>query len=182
PDAPPPVAAPSAPQQRPSWLNPSTRYFGMSHHPGTVQLGTFDDAASAVGHSQNLVGYFGGWDQDYRANAVTRAWDRGLLPMLTWESRPIGAKNDVVVEPEYSLPKIVAGEFDAYLTRYARDIVATGLPLAIRLDHEMNGVWYPWSEQTGSGAPINGNGVGDYVRMWQHVHDIFEANWRERLP
>jgi len=175
PNAPPPETTPSAPSKS-ELLNPSTRYFGMYTTQAPFNWATFDDAASAVGRSQNLVGYFGGWDQDYRANAVTRAWDRGLLPMLTWESRPIAAKNDVVVEPDYTLPKIIGGEFDAYLTRYAQDIVATGLPLAIRLDHEMNGVWYPWAETTGSGASINGNSPGDFVAMWQHVHDIFEAN------
>ena len=31
----------------------------------------------------------------------------------------------------------------------------------------MNGNWYPWSEQ------INGNKAGQYVKAWQHVHDIF---------
>ncbi len=175
PDAPPPATAPSAPGKA-ELMNPDTRYFGMYTTQAPFNWASFDDAANSVGRSQNLVGYFGGWDQDYRANAVTRAWDRGMLPMLTWESRPIAAKNDVIIEPDYTLPKIIDGGFDAYLTRYAQDIVATGLPLAIRLDHEMNGVWYPWAETTGSGASINGNSPGDFVAMWQHVHDIFEAN------
>ncbi|MFF1530157.1 glycosyl hydrolase [Cellulomonas sp. NPDC058312] len=167
--------APTAPSKA-ELLDPSQRYFGMYTEQAPFNWATFDDAAQDVGRQQSLVGYFGGWDEPYRANAVTRAWQRDMLPMLTWESRPIASKNDVVDEPAYSLPKIIAGDFDAYLAQYARDIAATGLPLAIRLDHEMNGVWYPWAEQTSSGAPINGNGVGDYVTMWRHVHDIFEAN------
>ena len=166
---------PTAPSKA-ELVNPSSRYFGMYTEQAPFNWATFDAAAADVGQTQNMVGYFGGWDEDFRANAVTRAWERDMLPMLTWESRPIGSKNDVVDEPAYSLPRILAGDFDAYLTKYAQDIAATGLPLAIRLDHEMNGVWYPWAEQTGSGAPINGNGVGDFVQMWQHVHDIFEAN------
>lgn len=175
PAAPAPVTKPSAPSKN-ALLNPDSRYFGMYTDQAPFNWATFDDAAQDVGRSQNLVGYFGGWDQTFRANAVTRAWERGMLPMLTWESRPIAAKNDVVIEPDYTLPKIINGEFDAYLTQYARDIASTGLPLAIRLDHEMNGVWYPWAETTGSGASINGNSPGDFVKMWQHVHDIFEAN------
>ncbi|MEV7973915.1 glycosyl hydrolase [Cellulomonas sp. NPDC089187] len=174
PAAPAPATKPSAPSKA-ALVNPSTRYYGMYTDQAPFNWATFDDAANEVGRSQNLVGYFGGWDQDFRANAVTRAWDRGLLPMLTWESRPITAGNDVIEEPDYTLPKIINGEFDAYLTQYARDIVATGLPLAIRLDHEMNGVWYPWAETTGSGAAINGNRPGDFVAMWRHVHDIFQA-------
>ncbi|WP_239068916.1 glycoside hydrolase family 26 protein, partial [Cellulomonas pakistanensis] len=166
---------PTAPSKA-QLLDPSTRYFGMYTEQAPFNWATFDDAANDVGREQTMVGFFGGWDEAYRDNAVTRAWQRGMLPFLTWESRPIASKNDVVVEPDYTLPKIIAGDFDAYLTQYAKDIASTGLPLAIRLDHEMNGTWYPWAEQTGSGAPINGNNVGDYVKMWQHVHDIFEAN------
>ena len=178
PDNPSTPAAPAQPTapSKAALVNPTSRYFGMYTEQAPFNWATFDDAADEVGRRQSMVGFFGGWDESYRANAVTRAWQRGMLPMLTWESRPIASKNDVVDEPDYTLPKIIAGDFDAYLTQYAKDIAATGLPLAIRLDHEMNGVWYPWAEQTGSGAPINGNAVGDYVKMWQHVHDVFEAN------
>src|SRR6478609_4651515 len=178
PDNPSAPAAPTTPTapSKAALVNPTSRYFGMYTEQAPFNWATFDDAANEVGRQQSMVGFFGGWDEAYRANAVTRAWQRGMLPMLTWESRPIGSGNDVVDEPDYTLPKIIAGDFDAYLTQYAKDIASTGLPLAIRLDHEMNGVWYPWAEQTGSGAPINGNNVGDYVKMWQHVHDVFEAN------
>ncbi|PSL39411.1 glycosyl hydrolase family 26 [Labedella gwakjiensis] len=157
-----------------SILDPDYRYVGMYTEQAPFNWATFDSTATKIGASPNLVGYFGGWDEDFRANAVTRAWEQERVPMLTWESRPIDSKNDVIDEPEYSLPVIIEGGFDDYLRQYARDIVATGLPLVIRLDHEMNGVWYPWNEVTSKGASINGNSRGDYVKMWRHVHDIFE--------
>jgi hypothetical protein len=170
PPAPTPVTAPT----RAALLAPASPYFGMYTEQAPFSWATFDATALKVGAQPSMVGYFGGWDQAFRPDAVTRAWTRGMLPMLTWESRPIAAGNDVVEEPDYSLPRILDGAFDEYLRQYARDIAANGLPLAIRLDHEMNGTWYPWSERTGSGASINGNGPGDYVAMWRHVHDIFE--------
>lgn len=157
-----------------SILDPDYRYFGMYTEQAPFNWATLDSTAAKIGASPNLVGYFGGWDEDFRASAVTRAWEQGRVPMLTWESRPIDSKNDVIDEPEYSLPLIIEGGFDDYLRQYARDIVETGLPLVIRLDHEMNGVWYPWNEVTSKGASINGNGRGDYVKMWRHVHDLFE--------
>ncbi|MFK4850987.1 glycoside hydrolase family 26 protein [Microbacterium sp. ZW T6_19] len=171
PVAPETVTAPSIA----SILAPESRYFGMYTSQAPFDFATFDDAAMDAGSRQSLVGYFGGWDQTYRGDVVTASWKRGLLPMLTWESRPISAPNDQTVLPEYSLPRILAGDFDAYLHQYAKDIVATGLPLAIRLDHEMNGTWYPWSEQKSDGSSLNGNGPGDFVAMWRHVHDIFAA-------
>jgi hypothetical protein len=158
-----------------SILDPDYRYFGMYTEQAPFNWATLDSTAAKIGASPNLVGYFSGWDEDFRSEAVTRSWQQGRVPLLTWESRPIGSGNDVIEEPEYSLPRIIEGGFDDYLRTYARDIVATGLPLVIRLDHEMNGVWYPWNEVTSKGVSINGNSRGDYVKMWQHVHDIFEA-------
>ncbi|CAM5414172.1 glycoside hydrolase family 26 protein [Leifsonia shinshuensis] len=166
----PPVTAPA----RADLLNPSSRYFGMYTEQAPFNWATFDATSSKIGVTPNLVGYFQGWDQTFRPDAVKRAWQQGRMPMMTWESRPITAANDSNSAPEYSLPKIIGGDFDAYLHQYAKDIVAGGLPLAIRLDHEMNAIWYPWSETDGAGKSINGNNPGDYVKMWRHVHDIFQ--------
>jgi mannan endo-1,4-beta-mannosidase len=168
------VAKPVAPSKA-ELLNPTSRYFGMYTAQAPFSFATFDDSATKVGHTPNLVGYFSGWDKPFRADAVSRSWERGMMPMLTWESRPSDAPNNVVDEPEYTLPTILAGAYDDYLHQYARDIATLGLPMAIRLDHEMNGIWYPWAEQTSTGASINGNSPGQYAAMWKHVHDIFEA-------
>lgn len=177
-------ATPPAPITAPTkaeLLQPASRYYGMYTEQAPFNWATFDATSAKVGVQPNLVGYFSGWDETFRANAVTRAWAQGRLPMMTWESRPIDAGNDSDTAPAYSLPKIIGGDFDAYLHQYAKDIVATGLPLAIRLDHEMNGVWYPWSETDGKGDAINGNNPGDYVKMWKHVHDIFQQEGANNL-
>jgi mannan endo-1,4-beta-mannosidase len=177
PAAEPAVSAPSKAQI----VAPASPYFGLYTEQAPFSFAGYDATAAKIGSTPNVVGYFGGWDQDYRGDAVKAAWKRNALPILTWESRPIKASNGQSQEPDYTLPQIigdqangVAGRYDAYLHQYAKDIVATGLPLGIRLDHEMNGIWYPWSENDGKGVPINGNRVGDYVKMWQHVHDIFQ--------
>lgn len=174
-------AAPVTAPARADLLNPSSRYFGMYTEQAPFNWATFDDTSSKIGVSPNLVGYFQGWDQNFRPDAVTRAWQQGRMPMMTWESRPIDAGNDTTSAPAYSLPKIIGGDFDAYLHQYAKDIVATGLPLAIRLDHEMNAIWYPWNETDGAGNSINGNSPGDYVKMWRHVHDIFQEEGANNL-
>ena len=183
-----PVEVPVVVPTKAEIVNPTSRYLGLYTTQAPFSWATYDEAATKLGNQPSMVGYFGGWDEPFRANAVTRAWDRNQLPMLTWESRPIGSPNSQVDEPEYQLPDIigdpatgVAGKYDDYIHQYAKDIVATGLPLAIRFDHEMNGVWYPWSETTGKGESINGNNKGDYVKTWQHVHDIFEQEGANNL-
>jgi mannan endo-1,4-beta-mannosidase len=169
-------------------VNPASRYLGLYTAQAPFNWATYDEVTVKLASQPNMVGYFGGFDEGFRANAVTKAWEKGKLPMLTWESRPIGSPNSQVNEPDYELPDMigdpatgVAGKYDDYLHQYAKDIVATGLPLAIRFDHEMNGVWYPWSETTGKGDSINGNNKGDYVKMWKHVHDIFEQEGANNL-
>lgn len=175
-----PVTAISAPSAA-ELAAPGSPYFGLYTEQAPFNWATYDATATRLGSQPDVVGYFSGWDENYRASAVTRAWEKGLMPIMTWEARPIASANNQREEPEYSLPLIIGdpaagvpGKFDDYLRQYARDIKATGLPLGIRLNHEMNGDWYPWSETDKDGDPINGNRVGDYVKSWQHVHDIFE--------
>jgi len=182
--APPTITAPT----KAEIVNPTSRYLGLYTAQAPFNWATYDEVTVKLGSQPSMVGYFGGFDEGFRANAVTKAWEKGKLPMLTWESRPIGSPNSQVEEPDYQLPDMIGdpaagvpGTYDDYLHQYAKDIVATGLPLAIRFDHEMNGVWYPWSETTGKGASINGNNKGDYVKMWKHVHDIFEQEGANSL-
>ena len=170
-----PAAGPVTAPSKAELMNPASPYFGMYTEQAPFNFASFDSTAAEVGARPSMVGYFAGWDRPFRADAVTSAWKRNLLPMMTWESRPINDPNGVVDAPMYSLPNIIAGNFDSYLHQYAKDIATTGLPMAIRLDHEMNSTWYPWVEDDGHGNSINGNQPGDYVKMWQHVHDIFQA-------
>ena len=181
PTKPSPTAASISAPSKAEIVAPNSRYFGMYTEQAPFNWATYDNTATKIGLTPNVVGYFGGWDENFRANAVQRAWQRNSLPILTWEGRPIADANDVVDAPDYSLPRVIGdpaagvpGAFDDYLRQYARDIVANGLPLGIRLNHEMNGTWYPWAEDDGNGKSINGNRPGDYVKTWQHVHDIFQ--------
>ncbi|MFS0706310.1 glycosyl hydrolase [Cellulomonas sp. 179-A 9B4 NHS] len=153
---------------------PQDRYFGLYTNQSPFNWAEFDDITRKVGATPDMSGYFQGWDGDFRPDAVTRSWEKGMLPLLTWESRPMLAANDQAVDPNYSLPVIINGKYDDYLRKYARDVAAHGMPLAIRLNHEMNGSWYPWGEREWGGGPLNGNRKGDFVKMWRHVHDIFE--------
>jgi mannan endo-1,4-beta-mannosidase len=153
--------------------NPTSRYFGLYTAQSPFNWSEFDDVTSRVGEQPNTAGYFQGWDQNFRADAVQRSWAKGDLPIITWESQSSTAGNNQPDQPEYSLGNIINGNFDAYLKQYADAIVANGQPVGIRLDQEMNATWYPWSEDDGHGNSVNGNSAGQYVQMWKHVHDIF---------
>lgn len=148
----------------------SSKFFGLYTQQSPFNWAENDNVATAVGESPNLSGYFQGWDSDFRSDAVNRAWAKGQVPFLTWESQPMLSGNNATEQSKYKLSNIIEGDFDSYLTKYAKDIAANGQPLAIRLDQEFNANWYPWGE----GA--NGNAKGEFASMWQHVHKIFADN------
>lgn len=92
--------------------------------------------------------------------------DHGAIPMLTWlPTRPSAGAD----HPNYQLSDIIAGKHDASLTDWAADARNWGNPLFLRWGHEMNGFWFPWSEDA------NGNKRGEFAQAWRHIVDIFRA-------
>ncbi|AMM22430.1 hypothetical protein AX769_13455 [Frondihabitans sp. PAMC 28766] len=158
-----------------SIINPTSRYFGLYTDQSPFSFSDSNEVASDVGAEPNVSGYFQGFDAPFRADAVQSSWAKGELPMMTWETQPsVNTPGQDLTA--YSLANITKGNFDAYITAYAKAIVANGQPMAIRLDQEMNANWYPWGNGT------NGNTGGpEFVAMWQHVHDIFQAQGANNL-
>jgi hypothetical protein len=67
-----------------------------------------------------------------------------------------------------ALAATAAGAHDATFRRVAEALVAAGYPDAvIRLGHEPNGAWYPWSAVGGNAAA--------YVDAYRHVHGVFRS-------
>lgn len=162
-----PVTAPSKAQV----LAQQSRWYGLYTAQSPFNWSEYDQVSQQVGKATNMVGFFQGFDQDFNQSAVQRSWANGRLPMMTWESVPAKTGNDEPYVPGYTNEDIISGKFDAYLTKYAKDLAANGMPLVIRLDHEMNGQWYNWSEST-----KQQNAPGSYVAMWKHVWQVFQDN------
>jgi hypothetical protein len=90
----------------------------------------------------------------------------GSIPFFSWGSESIpGSLN----EPDFQLADVTGGAYDSYIRAFATRAREWGHPFFLRFDWEMNGNWFPWSEQA------NGNGPGQYVAAWRHVHDIFAS-------
>ncbi|WP_439691402.1 glycosyl hydrolase [Curtobacterium sp. SP.BCo] len=152
-------------------LAQQSRWYGLYTAQAPFNWSEYDQVSKEVGKATNMVGFFQGFDQDFNQNAVQRAWANGRLPMMTWESAPAKTGNDEPYVAGYTNQDIISGKFDAYLTKYAQALKANGMPLVIRLDHEMNGQWYNWSEGT-----KQQNAAGSYTAMWQHVWQVFQDN------
>ena len=111
-----------------------------------------------------------GWNQ-FPANQARRAQSLGTTLMITWE--PWRGQAD---DAQWSCAEIAAGTYDPYIRQYARAVRGCGVPVLMRLAHEMNGDWYSWGTAYGQNqARHNGNAPADYVAMWRHVVRIFRV-------
>jgi hypothetical protein len=159
------------------FLKPDGIYFGAATVKAPYDAAELNQLATdAGGIRPTMTSYFLSWDQKFNPYSVTAAYAHGTLPVLTWEPWQGGVQNPKpdeiltsnIKQPAYRLANIAAGKYDAYITATAKAVAAAKWPLVLRFAHEMNGVWYPWAEG------VNGNHQGDYVKVWRHVHDLFD--------
>jgi hypothetical protein len=90
----------------------------------------------------------------------------GSIPVLSWSSQSIPWSLN---EPDFQLGDVISGRYDDFIREFAEEARDWGHPFFLRFNWEMNGGWFPWSEQA------NGNAPGEYVAAWRHVHDIFSS-------
>lgn len=137
------------------------------------------DFVRTIGSEPAIVMWFQEWagEPGFPVDEARALAADGIVPMITWEAwepppaSPSLSPEDVLSEsrqPDYRLSRVVAGEFDDYLRRYAEQVRDAGVHVMLRPFHEMNGFWYPW------GGTVNGNRPADVVAAWRHVHDVFE--------
>lgn len=107
----------------------------------------------------------------YTSNFLPMAQD-GRIIQLAWEPDQFG---NGVNQPDYQLRDITAGNHDANLRRWARELKGFAHEVYFRPMCEMNGNWRSWDvgNPIEGAAPVNGNLPSDYVPAWRHIHDIF---------
>ncbi|MES9522744.1 glycoside hydrolase family 26 protein [Streptomyces capoamus] len=159
-------AARSIVPEKGSFTAPEGKYFGLSSTQIPWSSKKTNTLAKAAGQRPTMSEYFVNWNEDFDPTAVDASYRQGMLPVISWQ--PWAGRKQGTDQPKYALAKISDGTYDAYVTRFAKAVAGHKWPVVIRFAHEMNGAWYPWSEQR------SGNHKGEYVKAWRHVHDLFE--------
>lgn len=151
-----------APQLLPQPASARLR-FGVGTPGGPAAGAELDEVAWLAGEAPSIILSYKDFNQPPPLAELDSVRARGAATLLTWEPWTWGGGTN---QPAYSLDRISAGDFDAYLRQWGQALATWGHPVMLRFGHEMNGDWYPWSEQA------NSNGPGDYIAAWRHVHDV----------
>jgi beta-mannanase len=129
-----------------------------------------------IGRKLASVMWYVTWDDPFPAAACEIVRKHDAIPHVTWELfRPSQNANNTraVASPaETGLDDVLAGKYDDYIDRFARDAKAWGGPVLIRFLHEFNGNWYVWGGLKNGAA----NGGPEKVKkVWQYVVRRFRA-------
>lgn len=86
-------------------------------------------------------------------------------------------------DPNYTMQKIIDGNFDSALSQWALDAANTNIPLLAEFGTEVNGNWFPWNgqyngagETTGYGEPTLYDGAERFRDAYRHIIDICNDN------
>lgn len=150
---------------------------GPPEHGYGDEILAFD---SLVGKDLAVVMYFLDWtgvsasiafDSFLVSQIQSQITDPNRRPviMLTWQPQKVNNSYGCTKSYNGVIPPadIIAGNCDAYITQFAKDLKALPERFLLRFAHEMNITDSPWWP---------GNFGGDaslYVNMWHHVYDVF---------
>jgi Glycosyl hydrolase family 26 len=108
---------------------------------------------NATGIRPRLVSYYSGWLEPFSTAFATTVATHGAVPL-------------VQIDPtDVNLAAIASGQYDSYLTAYAKAVRAYEHPVILSFGHEMNAYWYSWGFGSTSAA--------DFVAAWRHIVTLF---------
>ncbi|OBB45616.1 MULTISPECIES: glycosyl hydrolase [unclassified Mycobacterium] len=142
-------------------MDPLAVRFGVSTPGGFTAGRELQAVADAVGQRPEMVMAFEDFFAPPPVSAMAVVTYSGAEPIVSWEPWCWTDDRSPAV-----MKALLAGALDDYIYRWADEIGEWGRHVFIRLAHEFNGDWYPWTSAGGTPPAA-------YVSAWRHVHDIF---------
>jgi hypothetical protein len=109
----------------------------------------------------------GSTPDEYPGPEVQSLLDNGYIPIITWEMMYQQYSRLDPVQPR--LDNLLNGSFDGYIDAFAAKIRSYSGTVIMRIFHEFEGDWYPWS------LTQNGKDPAKYKAAFRHVVDRFRA-------
>ena len=161
------TAAPGGQPARPT--SPAARsdppFYGLDvPHADTATAERFDHA---MGFKASVLSVFIRLDTTTTRQKMNSIVAAGYTPFVTLEPWRSGFASGSP-DPADALRYLVAGRFDAEITRQARALASIPGPFYLRFAHEMNADWYPWGNRASTNTPA------EYIAAWKRVHDLVD--------
>lgn len=129
------------------------RYLGVYEQGVPSSYAGVSAFTATTGVSPNVLMYYSPWLEPFQASFAAEAARNGARPLVQ-----INPTNT-------SLASIASGQYDTYLSTYAKAVQAYGHPVILSFGHEMNGHWYSWGYSHTSSRV--------FVAAWRHVVTLF---------
>ena len=122
----------------------------------------YKDYEDSLGHKFEFIMTYTEFYKAFPAQLVADTYADGRIMMMTWAPFKEQGQNDVLI------PSIANGDWDPYISEWARQVKNVGEPMFVRFGNEMNGDWIPWCDWFFS------KDADLYVQAWQRIHKIFK--------
>lgn len=115
-------------------------------------------------------------------NSVKILHAQGITPYIRMMPRNMieGSYESKKADPVYNLQRIINGDFDENLRKWARDAKNSGIPIMIDFAPKMNGDWFSWSGKYNGGSITNrygdlniADGPERYRDAYRHIINTF---------
>jgi mannan endo-1,4-beta-mannosidase len=108
-----------------------------------------------TGVRPTVILYYSGWMESFQESFAMTVSNNGAVPLVQMDPKNV------------SIAAIASGQYDAYLSAYAKAVRAYGRPVILSFGHEMNGYWYSWGNLH-TPARV-------FVAAWRHIVTLFRA-------
>jgi hypothetical protein len=136
-------------------------YLGLFAPPAPASYAGVTAFTAATGVRPNVVVYYSGWREPFRAAFAAAAVSHHAVPLV--QLNPTGV----------SIAAIASGQYDGYLRSYAASVRRFGHRVILSFGHEMNGSWYSWGYQHVSPAL--------FVAAWRRLVTIFRQQGADNV-
>jgi hypothetical protein len=111
------------------------------------------------------MGRMTSWPQNYAMN-LSRIHKIGAVSLIKFSVQDYAYDRTKKIA---RLKDIALGTYDPYFQQFAATIKEFSDPVFISINHEMNGTWYPYSEDY-PGTDVT---TADYIASWRRIVDVF---------
>lgn len=122
----------------------------------------------------------------FPADAVQAIRAAGRVPFI--RMMPRTNFDEGAPDPNYTLARIIAGDFDTALTSWATKAASLPFPILVEFGTEVNGDWFPWSGvyngaglAAGYGSPALPDGPERFRDAYRHIVDNCRAAGADNL-